>query len=454
MLGILTLIISVAWSASQKCNVPAPENQGDLTYKALIEIINKKKIRSIDDLVPELGNHKDYFTVCGAGESAQADLADLKHPRIIPYGKSANLFIGYVSCEKDPDSKKPYPACETIEVIYRDPENGAATLQEIKLAGKGSDKFAAIESEKNPQRCVHCHGNPPLPIFEAYNLWPGCYGSISAGGREKIDRNSIEGKGYLEWKEFAQKKEAPQRYSRLHWEEREDLDFPADADNNYTKHTRLASSHSVLPDPNGKFTDRAGAMASTSLINYFITHPDFEYFKYTLAGILHCHSGYSTSDPLYADFFPKEMDRNHKAFVEKAKSQMKSEHSRVLKKTSEVNPDLRNPFYSFAENNTLIMEIDYLFSVLGLKSPRLTISKEQKYNSTLAGSTFGSLLRKDLFKSAAYCDSDLWNLLPEDSNSAIKNCARLAEKSRTALLRWKSRNKNEIKSEKSLEQSK
>lgn len=453
---ILFFVIYISLGHTKTCELPNPTDKEELSYSDLVSLIKAEKITNIDDLVPKLKAHKEFWTACGESESAQEKLADPTHPRIIAYGKSANMFLGYVSCELEDSVEKDYPDCEALEVIHRDPKTGIVEMREIRLPGKNSKKIEAKVSEPNPRQCLHCHGTPPLPVFESYNTWPGCFGSLSRDKNDVMLKNSTEEKNYKTWKDSLKQKTAPLRYTSLYWSDRANvITLPPSDKNNYTRQELVTATHGKDFAPNAKLTGHVNAMSQASMFQFIQNHPDYEYFKYTLAGIIFCGKNY-LSEP--ASHFEKHNESQEaKEELQKYKEKFLRELELVKKQTLQNNPIRHGPYSPFGYINEgylpgtgestatsadlkMYYNIQNMFTIFKGGPTRLGVSHRQKYNG-IDGSNLHTFSNDNFREYFFICDPELGKLLPKNNQASDSACEALGAKSKEYFAKWQEKNK-------------
>lgn len=79
---------------------PLPSTS-DMDVRKFKYTIHKRNLRSVDELIPLLGDHRDYFTMTYKSDSPEGYITDPAHPRIIAFGSDAQLVIAYNGCPED-----------------------------------------------------------------------------------------------------------------------------------------------------------------------------------------------------------------------------------------------------------------------------------------------------------------------------------------------------------------
>lgn len=170
-IGILTLAANFAFASLKQENPPFKVLQ-------LNELIKQKQVTRIDELVslipktilmnPLLVYHSHALNL---------DRVTLENPRVVLFNEDASLIMAFT---QNPGDDLIAQGKDTLEIIEFDESKHKFKLQELVFDGKSVPNSS--KSETNPQFCLKCHGNNPRPIFNAYNSWPGFYGSFGTKG--------------------------------------------------------------------------------------------------------------------------------------------------------------------------------------------------------------------------------------------------------------------------------
>ena len=151
-------------------------------FEWLEQLVRKIEPTSVEQVLEKLPpDFRSQFTLVYRSRSTQG--ASLENPRVILYGPDARLLIAF---NGDP-LLKGYQSLEMIQ--YRDAIRGF----EFRKIDFPFDASKPIE--KNPTECLKCHRADPRPNWNAYNEWPGVYGTyddtVHSAGSGHIQKDSL-----------------------------------------------------------------------------------------------------------------------------------------------------------------------------------------------------------------------------------------------------------------------
>jgi len=145
------------------------------SFDELIAILAAPETKSVDDLVERLPqSYRENYAEVFASRSPERNAVAPKTPRIIAYGHEAKLIIAYCG---DPDDKGTF---NTVQIIRFNNDLKIWEFYSTTVPAAKDARGAIFPLEKNPARCLACHGrdaNPPAPIWDSYPLWPGTFGA-------------------------------------------------------------------------------------------------------------------------------------------------------------------------------------------------------------------------------------------------------------------------------------
>lgn len=167
-LGVLALLILTAARVSASYY---PTGKETTNYEWLVQLIEREKLTSIEQVLPKLPAHyRSEYVFMYRSRSLQG--ASFENPRVILFGKDASFLLTFNGDPKHEGYNK-------LEIIqFRDKEK-RFEFREIELTPGQPARF----SGPNPQKCLACHqsnvrvGIDPRPNWEPYSIWPGAYGS-------------------------------------------------------------------------------------------------------------------------------------------------------------------------------------------------------------------------------------------------------------------------------------
>jgi hypothetical protein len=145
-----------------------------LTIADLNSAIAGLKNPSIEALLPVLKKRDpnifhDYVMLYGSRSLQESSATN---PRVLLITKKAEMILSFNGDEKQKGFNE-------LEVMFFDKNENRFNFQEFSFQ---NGKVKA--SEVNPRKCLACHQSPfrkdvdPRPNWEAYNLWPGVFGSV------------------------------------------------------------------------------------------------------------------------------------------------------------------------------------------------------------------------------------------------------------------------------------
>lgn len=161
-------------------NVFAQDTSWDqFDLKKLVSMVNENKITLIDDLFQVIPKEMKKNTLLVYDSKALfPELATLSTPRMVFFNKDGSLIF---SISRNPGKKKIALGKDKLEVIAFNSVTGQFEMYAEPFNGKDLP-FQNLAANKNPSRCLSCHGINPRPLFHNYNGWPGIYGSFGTFG--------------------------------------------------------------------------------------------------------------------------------------------------------------------------------------------------------------------------------------------------------------------------------
>jgi hypothetical protein len=246
-----------------------------LNYAELTKTIRDHQVRSIDELLPLLPeNYRKNYTFVYQSRSLQAPAVSPQWPRTILYGEDAKFLMAFTKNPATPPESQLEDSLETIEF------NEAKSVFQFRLIpfAPGKDPLAT-EPEINPVLCKGCHGTDPRPNWDAYNMWPGVYGSVSRLGCDTMQEGTAELKNYLAFLAGNRKRD---RYQFLPPEtlgRQENTGCPRTPDHDYT------FSNAAVMDPNAQLTSQLFGLNARRIKRLVTESPSFPIFKYLWAGL-------------------------------------------------------------------------------------------------------------------------------------------------------------------------
>ncbi|MCB0411500.1 MAG: hypothetical protein KDD22_03185, partial [Bdellovibrionales bacterium] len=182
---------------------PSPEPVKTIkSFKELTELVQRKQVKSVDELLQAIkAETPDFFggfTLIWRSQALGRHLISPERPRVLMYGTEGQFMLTFHSHPEGRAAKKGDKG-ETIETIEY--KNGRAYLREFTFNNESVPDLSPKKIETNPQRCLNCHGQDPVGLWEPYNSWPGTYFSMSRGDIDFIRFKEHGGKT-LEYRNF------------------------------------------------------------------------------------------------------------------------------------------------------------------------------------------------------------------------------------------------------------
>ena len=143
------------------------------TYENLTELIASEKIRSVEELLPQLPQDlRSNYALMRATRSLQH--ADPLHPRAILFGVDASLTCTF-------SGVRHRAGFDLLECIQFRKKERAFDFRQIVFPMAENGLVEPAFSERNVTvngeiHCTSCHGRDPKPLWDSYRFWPGAYG--------------------------------------------------------------------------------------------------------------------------------------------------------------------------------------------------------------------------------------------------------------------------------------
>lgn len=176
-----------------RSNIPE-ENR--LTFPKLMSTIHASKSTTIAQTLKALrGNYTDYLkfhTLMYSSRSLQA--GSFVEPRALVFGPEAKFMFTF----NGNPSQRGGSSIETAEfdsvamkynfreILFKKEHGKIGNYKEIDLEKNevAFETASLIVTHPNPAKCMRCHLQTrptPLPLFDAYFIWPGAFGSHDDG---------------------------------------------------------------------------------------------------------------------------------------------------------------------------------------------------------------------------------------------------------------------------------
>ena len=253
----------VAPAASEWSSTVGPvEARVDLRFSRVHDLVEAHRPRSADELLQLLpAAFRSQYVVVYESRSVQG--ATYASPRVILHTPDAKFILTF---NGDP-SVSGYGSLETME--FDDAER-SFRLREISFPGPVGGANGIVFSERDPPRCLACHGDDPRPIWDTYPTWPGVYGE-----HEHARPEAEEALGLAS---FLRHRAVSPRYSALIGAETQASSLlPGDV---------LAYEGKEGLSRNAEFGLELQILAYHRVVRLVVTSPRFERFRYGLLASL------------------------------------------------------------------------------------------------------------------------------------------------------------------------
>lgn len=145
------------------------------TYLKTLEKNRVNKIEDAIDLLPL--NIRSHFTF--AHHSNGLRETSYQEPGVIAFDPDGSFFVNI----GHPDKK----LGNEIEVLQFDKNKNKVELFTIEFPLQYDLKGKVVKPERNPQKCLECHGSKPMALWGKYGEWTGMYASGKLNFKETSD---------------------------------------------------------------------------------------------------------------------------------------------------------------------------------------------------------------------------------------------------------------------------
>jgi hypothetical protein len=161
-------------------------------YADVVDLIANNSVTTVEQLLPLLPvDYRAGYLFLYSSRGQHAANVFPEQPRVLLYGTDATFMMIF---GKSPSAPPVVDDTDAVQTMEFQPDERRFVLREITFAGgKNPLDPAPID---NPSACLSCHSSDPRPIFDAYNFWPGFYGSVSRVGCATMQAGTPEMAGY------------------------------------------------------------------------------------------------------------------------------------------------------------------------------------------------------------------------------------------------------------------
>ncbi len=157
------------------------------TYLDLVDVITRRGLQRLEDVLPYLpASLRAHYTLVYRSHSLQE--ASYDYPRAVLFGRDARFIVTF-------NGNPAQRGYSDLEILQFNEDRREFELYRIAFEDR------VQYSQKNPPRCLVCHGRRPGPIWSSYEYgsvpdgghWPGVYGSIhDAPGRDALEADAFD----------------------------------------------------------------------------------------------------------------------------------------------------------------------------------------------------------------------------------------------------------------------
>jgi mono/diheme cytochrome c family protein len=239
--------------------------EGDVSVDDLDTYLQKNGTieKFIANLEPQL---RSQYVLMHSSKSLQG--ADYQKPRVILFNKTGQLLLSFTDETKKNGDK--------IEVILFNQKKASFEAHEIDFA------TAVPRLNRNPQKCLACHGADLRPNWNTYSFWEGAYGSNDSRLSRPGKNRTYDPTEYLEIQKFVTTYRTHPRYKHL--EKLEDMSRPengsiptVESDSDRMKSKNLEALTALTTRLNNRRFRRI-----------LEQKPQFSKFKYSILALLSC----------------------------------------------------------------------------------------------------------------------------------------------------------------------
>lgn len=264
-----------------------------LSFERLQAQIQKTQSTDVENFLSELKKEQpDLFArYLSAYRSRSLQKSTPMAPRIILFSENTDFAISFNGHEK-------FKGFYDLEVFRYNFETQKFEFYEISFRNNERPTL----SEMNPKKCLECHQSPnrknvdPRPNWEAYNTWPGFYGSIDDD--VALFKNNIENDPQYD------KKLDQILFSEVYKEEEWHLLFKNEIKPFHPRYSLLSDvlevgNYANEDTLNGTFTDRVANLNFRRVVRLMTETPIFERVKWTIWGYAKCQEFFIPEDNTY-----------------------------------------------------------------------------------------------------------------------------------------------------------
>ena len=285
----------------------------------------------------------------------------MRAPRVILFGNDAKFVMTF---NGEPEQR----GYNALELLEYNSSTQSFQLQEILFPHDqktASNTNSAVHfSEKNPGKCLACHGSNPRPIWDTPPLWPGAYGE-----KYQAHLSEQESTGLYA---FLTLQPTHPRYQFL-----TSTRIYADHGTFYPTHNSIYSASTIEP-PNAQLTRLFTVLNNEKMVRQVISHPHFNDYKYALLASVSSHCSNVT------DYFPAEWQNTMASTYQRFAFKTDSEnHLQVQKKLERSIAGQSGLTHNISDVSSFDTLLNFRFIIeTGLKMSTTQWSMELEKNNT------------------------------------------------------------------------
>ena len=164
----LLCLLFIALAAAPAGAADAPFNEQSLRALLQSNPTTGRPVDSVSELVPLLPDElRANFTLVYDSRSPFRTSISPDYPRVILFSNDGRFVLTFTGDERQ-------PGANLLESMSFDDASATFALKAYLLPAAERTAWRPSAAAAN---CGRCHGADPRPIFDAYPLWPGFYGS-------------------------------------------------------------------------------------------------------------------------------------------------------------------------------------------------------------------------------------------------------------------------------------
>ncbi len=164
-----------------------------------LELMTSKN-DTIEKFIANLGQDiRSQYVLMHKSRSLQG--ASYQNPRVIMFNKDAQMLLSFTDQSNKGGDK--------IEVILFDEKTASFGAHEIDFSG------SAPKVNRNPDKCMRCHGQDVRPNWNTYAFWEGTYGSNDRRLSRPVGNGKSDITEYREIQKFISTYKQNSRYQYL-----------------------------------------------------------------------------------------------------------------------------------------------------------------------------------------------------------------------------------------------